>query len=89
MNTKQPKSIFSTDNLCLAACLKAKGCEFLHISKDNPQHAIFHFENSPAREKLTSDFWSGKALVDPKAYNIAQKELKTMLYDNSYIGNSG
>ncbi len=84
MNTKQSESIFSTDNFCLAVCLKAKGCRFLHISKDNPRHAIFHFEDTPEREKLTQDFWDGKTLIEPKLYNATQRELKTLLYDSSY-----
>ena len=88
MNTTQHKPIFSTDNFPLAVFLKTKLCINLHISKDNPRHAIFHFEDSPEREKLTNDYWQGKALVEPRAYYNNQRELKTLLYDNSYIGES-
>jgi hypothetical protein len=84
MNNKQPKPVFSTDNFCLAVSLKAKGCKLQHISKDNPRHAIFHFEDTPERERLTQDFWDGKTLIEPRLYNTTQKELKTLLYDNSY-----
>jgi len=86
MPTKQTKSIFSTDNFPLAVFLKTKGCKYLQISKDNPRHAIFHFDDSPKREKLTNDYWADKALVEPKSYYNTQRELKTLLYDSSYSG---
>jgi len=86
MHTKQTKSIFSTDNFALAVFLKAKGCKYLQISKDNPRHAIFHFEETLKREKLTNDYWEGNALVEPKSYYNTQRELKTLLYDSSYSG---
>lgn len=84
MNTKQPKSIFSTDNFPLAVFLKTKKCIYLHISKENPRHATFHFEDTPKRERLTQDFWEGKGLVEPRSFYNNQRELKTLLYDNSY-----
>jgi hypothetical protein len=77
---------FSTDNFALAVFLKTKLCKSLHISKDNPRHAIFHFEDSSEREKLTNDFWEGTALVEPRAFYNNQRELKTLLYDSSYSG---
>lgn len=88
MNTTQNKSVFSTDNFPLAALLKTKACNLLRISKDNPRHAIFHFEDTPERERLTSDYWQGKASVEPKSYYNNQRELKTLLYDSSYVGKS-
>lgn len=90
MNIKQDKKpIFSTDNFGLATLLKTKACNLLHISKDNPRHAIFHFEDTPEREKLTNDYWEGKALVEPKSYYSNQRELKTLLYDSSYPTKTG
>lgn len=85
MNTKQPnKAIFSTDNFALAVFLKTKKCRLLHISKDNPRHAIFHFEDNPERKRHTQKFWEGKSLVEPRSFYANQRELKTLLYDSSY-----
>ncbi len=88
MNTKQRKPLFSTDNFCLAVYLKTKKCELLHISKDNPRHATFHFEDTAKREKLTKIFWEGSGSVEPRSFFTNQKELKTLLYDDSYISNA-
>lgn len=85
MKTNQyNKPTFSTDNFALAVFLKTKQCKYLRISKDNPRHSIFHFEDTPEREKLTNDFWEGTALVEPRTFYNNQRELKTLLYDNSY-----
>lgn len=84
MNAAQDKPVFSTDNFPLAVFLKTKLGKYLHISKDNPRHATFHFEDTPERKKLTNDYWQGKALVEPRVYYNNQRELKTLLYDNSY-----
>lgn len=84
MSTKQSKSVFSTDNFALAIFLKTKSCRLLGITKKDYRHAIFNFDNTPEREKLTQDFWEGKGLVEPRSFYNNQRELKTLLYDNSY-----
>jgi len=84
MNTKQSKSIFSTDNFALAIFLKAKLCKLLHINKKDHHHSFFEFEDNPERQKLTKDFWEGKGLVEPRTFYNTQRELKTLLYDDSY-----
>lgn len=88
MNTTQNKPIFSTDNFALAVYLKTKACICLHVSKDNPRHATFNFEDNPLRASLTDDYWQGKASVEPKSYHSNERELKAQLYDSSYVGES-
>lgn len=83
MNT-QNKPVFSTDNFALATFLKTKECNLLHITKNDPRHSTFDFEDTQEREKLTQDFWEGKALVEPRSFYANQRELKTLLYDSSY-----
>ncbi len=87
MYATQNKPIFSTDNFCLAAFLKTKKCNLLHISKKNSRRAFFNFEDSQLRKQLTSDFWNEKSSVEPRAFYNAQRELKTLLYDKSYPAN--
>ncbi len=84
MNTQNKKTIFSTDNLPLATFLKAKGCKLLHITRKTPKHAFFNFENCPKRKDLTKEFWNENGSVEPRSFCIAQRELKTFLYDQSY-----
>jgi len=84
MNTQNKKPFFHTDNLPLATFLKTKGCNLLHITRETPKHAFFGFEDDSTREALTRKFWSGKGLVEPRSFCIAQRELKTFLYDQSF-----
>jgi len=86
MNTKKSNSIFSTDNFALAIFLKTKLCKLLSITKKDYRHATFNFDNTQKREKHTQDFWDGKGLVEPRSFYNNQRELKTLLYDNSYPG---
>lgn len=85
MNTKQNKTpIFSTDNFVLAIFLKTSKCNLLHINKQNSKRSFFNFEDTPKRQRLTQKFWGGKARVEPRSFYNSQRELKTLLYDNSY-----
>lgn len=88
MNIQNKKPVFSTDNLPLATFLKAKGCRLLHITRKTPKHAFFNFEETSERKKLTKNFWDGNALAEPRSFCIAQRELKTFLYDKSYLARS-
>ena len=86
MNKKQnKKSVFSTDNFLLAIFLRTKGCKLLHITKDNPRHAFFNFEETPKRRELTKVFWDGKGDAKTiRSFYESQRQLKTFLYDSSY-----
>jgi len=85
MNTTQNKpKLFSTDNFSLAIFLKAKGCRLLHIKKSQSRRSYFNFEDSPLRQTLTDDYWNEKGTIEPRLFYRTEKELKTLLYDNSY-----
>lgn len=88
MDTTQNKQVFSTDNFALAIFLKTQNCNLLHIDKKDSRHASFDFEDTVERKKLTQEFWEGKGLVEPRAFYTSQRELKTLLYDDSYVGKS-
>lgn len=84
MNPTPDKPTFSTDNFALATFLKAKVCILLHISKESPRRAVFIFDDTPERKKLTEEFWRGDSSVEPRSFYNSQRELKMFLYDNSY-----
>ncbi|MBU0708814.1 hypothetical protein KJ596_03645 [Patescibacteria group bacterium] len=84
MNKEKNKQIFSTDNFPLAIFLKVKACNLLGLSKKSARRSFFNFEDTPLRKQLTKDFWEEKGVVEPRAFCQTQKELKTILYDDSY-----
>jgi len=86
MNTTQNKpEVFSTDNFSLATFLKTKSCNLLHINKKDARRSFFVFEETPKRQELTQEFWDEKARVEPRSFYQNQRELKTLLYDDSYL----
>lgn len=74
------KNIFSTDSFQLAAFLLGESIPLLNADKSNQKRVIFIFEDSELREKLTQDFFTYKARVEPHRYFSAQKDLKQIIY---------
>lgn len=71
---------FSTDSFPLASYLLAKSCTLTLIDKANPRRALFVFQESEERQKLTKEFLSHTGLVEPHKFFSSQKDLKQMLY---------
>ena len=78
--TNQPNNPFSTDNFQLASYLLSKSCLLVAVNKDNPKRVAFIFEETPERERLTSEFLSYQGTVEPHKYFSAQKDLKQLIY---------
>lgn len=71
---------FSTDSFPLASYLLAKSCNLTIIDKANPRRALFVFQESIERKRLTEEFLTHQGLVEPHKFFSAQKDLKQMLY---------
>ncbi len=79
------KSIyFITDNLILASVLKSEGFQIVGINKKNPRHSYFEFLKDDELVEVVKQFWSDTLLISPKRFASSMKELKTMLYDQSF-----
>lgn len=74
------QNVFSTDSFQLAAFLLVESIPLLNTDKRNVRRVLFIFEDSPLRQKLTKDFLTYKALVEPHRFFSAQKDLKQMIY---------
>ncbi|MDP3973936.1 MAG: DUF5659 domain-containing protein [Candidatus Daviesbacteria bacterium] len=72
--------VFESDNFPLCAYLLSKSCLLLMVKKDNPKRAVFVFEDTPDRERLTNDFFSSRGSVEPNSYFAAQRNLKQLIY---------
>lgn len=75
---------FPTDSFLLAAYLLTESCKLISLDKANPRRAVFVFEESDKRQLLTETFLSHEAKVEPHKFFSAQKDLKQMLYNDSY-----
>ena len=83
MNMKTNQT-FPTDSFLLAAYLLTESCRLITLDKANPRRAVFVFEESEKRQLLTEKFLSHETQVEPHKFFSAQKDLKQMLYNDSY-----
>lgn len=79
----EKKKKFTSSDFYLSAFLKAKGFRLLSITRENPQRALFVFQDTRDREGLLEDFLFGRAEIEPKSFVSAIKELKQLLYSDS------
>lgn len=75
---------FPTDSFLLAAYLLTESCRLISLDKANPRRAVFVFEESEKRQLLTEKFLSHEVRVEPHKFFSSQKDLKQMLYNDSY-----
>ena len=61
------KKIYSTDDLYEASALRTGGLRFIGVTK-NGVRGIFKFEDSPDREKIVMDFYSGALVQNVRQY---------------------
>lgn len=71
---------FSTSDFCLATTLLAINFRLVQLDKSNPRRVSFLFEHKDAIERLIPDFRNKSLQVIPQAFYYAQRELKTLMY---------
>lgn len=76
----ETKEQFETADFYIASYCLAIGFKLLSIKRDNPQRALFVFEDTKQRQSLVEDFLFGRASVEPKSFVAAIKELKQLLH---------
>ena len=74
---------FPTDSFLLAAFLLSESIPLVSSDKSNPRRVLFFFEESELRRKLTEEFLTHKAKVEPHRFFSAQKDLKQMIYSEA------
>jgi len=75
------KNIYITNSLALASAI-ALFSPVLDITRDSKKNnCIFSFEKTPQVEKIISDYWNKKLLVDASEYFEKIKILKARIYE--------
>jgi hypothetical protein len=74
----------TTDNFTFACVLHYDNFKLTKIDKTDPKRAVFHFTDTQDCAEYVSRFWRGENEVEPRGFVAAQKDLKSMLYDDSY-----
>ncbi len=73
---------FETPDFYLSAFLLSQRFKLLSIDKANPHKAIFVFQDKKDRQSFVEDFLFGRAIIEPKSFVSAIKELKQLLHSN-------
>lgn len=69
-----------TADIKTSAYLLVKGIPLVSVQKDDPRKIIFCFVNEEKVRSLLNDFWSGKALVNPRALFEKLDYLKDLIH---------
>mgnify|MGYP006936276529 CR=1 FL=1 len=78
----QEPSVFSTQDLNLAAVLFVNGFVLQNISKDSKGKATFSYIKNSLLNKTIQDFWNNKLLINPQDLFHALKVLKNRIYSS-------
>ena len=70
---------FSTSDIALAAYIQTQGNNPVGVNRQNPKKVEFEFESSDFLDESVEDYFSGKALVEPKNFYFHLKNLKSWI----------
>lgn len=79
------KKTFLLSDFYTAAFLLSQGFKLITLNRNrsNPHRAFFVFEDKEDREKLIEDFFHSEAVVEPRKFITAIKELKSLIYSDA------
>ena len=77
------KKVFQISDFYTAAFLLSQGFKLITLNRGNPHRVFFVFEDRKGREKLIEDFFHSGALVEPRKFVTAIKELKSLIYSDA------
>ena len=75
---------FSTSDFCLATTLLAADFRLVDLDRSNPRRISFLFGDKSAIERIIPDFNNKSLRVIPQAFYYAQRELKTLMYQEDH-----
>jgi len=78
---KNVNKTYETADFYLTAFLLSKGLQLISTRQVGPKKILFVLKDTPQRKDLTSDFYSGKATVNPLVYQNQLKNLKSLIYN--------
>ena len=74
---------FQITDFYTAVFLLANAFKLTEIDKSNPRRFGFVFQDQANRSKLLEDFFNGSAMIEPRQFVSAIKELKTLMYNDA------
>jgi len=78
---KNVNKTYETADFYLTAFLLSKGLQLISTRQVGPKKILFILKDTPQRKEFISDFYSGKATINPLAYQNQLKNLKSLIYN--------
>jgi hypothetical protein len=82
-NKNAKKNEFVLSDFYAAVLLRSSGFDLIGINKNDPRRFNFIFKDKASRIKLLDDFFAGRAIVEPRQFTAAIKELKSLMYSDA------
>jgi hypothetical protein len=82
-NKNAKKNEFVLCDFYAAVLLRSSGFDLIGINKSDPRRFNFIFKDKASRIKLLDDFFAGRAVVEPRQFTAAIKELKSLMYSDA------
>ena len=82
-NANEKKNDFVLSDFYAAVFLRSSGLDLIGINKSDPRRFNFIFKDRAGRTKLLDDFFAGRAVVEPRQFTAAIKELKSLMYSDA------
>jgi hypothetical protein len=79
----EKKKEFVLSDFYAAVFLRSSGFNLIGIDKTDTRRFNFIFKNKASRIKLLDDFFAGRAVVEPRQFTAAIKELKSLMYSDA------
>ena len=79
----EKKKEFVLSDFYAAVFLRASDLELMGVNKTDPRRFRFLFADRKDRTRLLEDFFSGQAMVEPRQFVAAIKELKQLRYSDA------
>jgi hypothetical protein len=77
------KKEFLLSDFYASVFLRSSGFDLIGINKSDPRRFNFIFKDKASRAKLLEDFFTGRAMVEPRQFVAAIKELKSLMYSDA------
>lgn len=78
---KNETANYQTTDFLICAVLFYFGHELNKVDKSNPSRCIFNIEKKYNTENILEEFHKGLLIVEPKRFQVVQKEIKSRLYN--------
>jgi hypothetical protein len=85
--SRSQTELWRVSDICFAAALKTKGIEPVDIDRTDINKIAFLFTNDNHFQIIMDEYYGRRMYLDAHSLFSAFKQIKTIIYGNSYVSN--